>query len=270
MIDLHQKQPVRTGAIAVFDNFDSLTASFDRIVNLLPGFDPLEFRQRYGSNSQPPNVLNYALRIFDSKDDMSEDAWYQQIIELVNSRKVILTEHGVRRLSVLICRPGQYPLYFTLRDVDGSWSEEQAIRHIEPALAFQLELSRLSHYNLTPCFTESKQLHIYHAVARENQLDSRFFIRALVRPSRIRGYINTAQYLISETEDISYIVQNSPLARPMQVNMAQVPSTAFSTTSCSYCAFASSTRRGAGFFFWRLSKFLLFIKSRSVDLLAWA
>lgn len=200
MIDRHQKQPIRTGAFASFSDYASFAAGFDKIASLLPNFDPLEFRQRYGGDSQPPNVLNYALRIFDAKDDMSEDAWYQKVIELVNSRKTILTQRGVRRLSVLICRPGQYPLYFTLREMGSSWSEEQALRHIEPALAFQLELSRLSNYNLTPTFTESKQLHIYHAVARENQLDNRFFIRALVRPGRIRGNINMAQYLISETD----------------------------------------------------------------------
>ncbi|KAI0339517.1 hypothetical protein BDW22DRAFT_1361595 [Trametopsis cervina] len=200
IIDRHQKQPTRTGAIAAFNDFESFAAGFDKIANLLPGFDAREFRLRYGDNSQPPNVLNYALRIFDPANDMGEDAWYAKVIELVNGHKAVLTERGVRRLSVLICRPGQYPLYFTLREMQGTWNEEQAIRHIEPALAFQLELSRLSHYHLTPCFTESKQLHIYHAIARENQLDNRFFIRALVRPGRIRGNINMAQYLISETD----------------------------------------------------------------------
>ncbi|GJE90324.1 acetyl CoA carboxylase [Phanerochaete sordida] len=199
IINSTQKQPLRTGAIASFPDLETLTRGFDYVAELLPAFDAGEYRQRYGDN-QPPNVLNYALRIFDAKDDMSEDAWYHKIVELVNSKKGILTQRGVRRVSILICRPGQYPLYFTLRDMDGNWGEEQAIRHIEPALAFQLELSRLSNYNLTPVFTESKQLHIYHAVARENQLDSRFFIRALVRPGRIRGNINMAQYLISETD----------------------------------------------------------------------
>lgn len=43
-------------------------------------------------------------------------------------------------------------------------------------------------------------IHVYHGVARENQLDNRFFIRALVRPGRIAGSINTAEYLISETD----------------------------------------------------------------------
>ncbi|KAI0796098.1 acetyl CoA carboxylase [Abortiporus biennis] len=200
MIDRHQKQPLRHGSIASFPNFETLARGFDKVAHTLPAFDPSEHQQRYGGSNEPPNVLNMALRIFDEKDDTTEDDWYNKIIALVNSRKAVLTKRGVRRVSILLCRPGLYPQYFTLRDMNGSWGEEQAIRHVEPALAFQLELSRLSNYNLTPCFTESKQLHIYHAVARENQLDNRFFIRALVRPGRIRGNMNTAQYLISETD----------------------------------------------------------------------
>ncbi|KAI0358341.1 acetyl CoA carboxylase [Trametes cingulata] len=200
MINTHHKQPLRTGAIASFPNLDALERGFDKVASALPVFDAQEYQQRYGANNEPPNVLNMALRIFNEADDMSDDAWYEKIVELVNGHREVLTRRGVRRISVLICRPGQYPVYYTLREMGGSWSEEQAIRHIEPALAFQLELSRLSNYNLTPCFTESKQLHIYHAVARENQLDNRFFIRALVRPGRIRGTMNMAKYLISETD----------------------------------------------------------------------
>ncbi|KAH9921701.1 acetyl CoA carboxylase [Epithele typhae] len=200
LINTHQKQPLRTGAIASFMNLEALKSGFDKVAATLPVFDPLEYQQRYGVNNQPPNVLNLALRIFNEADDFSEDVWYEKVLELVNSRREVLTRRGVRRISILICRPGQYPIYYTLREMGGSWNEEQAIRHIEPALAFQLELSRLSHYRLTPCFTDNKQLHIYHAVARENQLDNRFFIRALVRPGRIRGSMNTARYLVTETD----------------------------------------------------------------------
>ena len=96
---------------------------------------------------------------------------------------------------------GQYP-YFTSRIIDGAWIEEQAIRNIEPALAFQLELSQLSNYKLTPVFVETKQIHVYHAVACENQLDSRFFICALVRPGRIRGTMSMAEYLESEMDHL--------------------------------------------------------------------
>lgn len=167
---------------------------------MLPSFDAGEYRERYGVNNQPPNVVNIALRIFREEDDMAEGDWNKEVVSFVNKHKEVLNARGVRRLSILICRRGQYPVYFTLRDFDGVWGEEQSIRNIEPALAFQLELSRLSNYHLKPCFVEAKQIHIYHAIARENQLDNRFFVRALIRPGRLRGAMSTAEYLISETD----------------------------------------------------------------------
>ncbi|KAI6126082.1 acetyl-CoA carboxylase [Pisolithus croceorrhizus] len=188
LISRNHSQPVRMGVIASFSDLPALSRGFEKVAALLPVFDVGEFQSRYGS-TEPPNVLNLALRIFEKADDMPEEAWAEQ-----------LTKFAVRRISILICRRGQYPMYFTFRSSNRTWSEEQAIRNIEPALAFQLELSRLSNYKLTPVFVETKQIHIYHAVARENQLDSRFFIRALVRPGRLRGTMSMAEYLISETD----------------------------------------------------------------------
>ncbi len=200
MLNRNQSQPVRTGAIASFANLDALTLGFEQVAATLPLFDEAEHRQRYGVNSQPPNVLNLALRVFNEADDMSDAEWAEKIYVFVNNHKHILTQRGVRRVSVVLCRRGQYPWYYTLRDRNDVWQEEQAIRNIEPALAYQLELSRLSNYNLEPCLVESKQIHIYHGIARENQLDHRFFIRALIRPGRLRDNMNTSDYLISETD----------------------------------------------------------------------
>ncbi|KAF8159642.1 cytosolic acc1, acetyl-CoA carboxylase [Crassisporium funariophilum] len=199
MINRHQSQPVRIGAIGSFPNVAAMNKGFPKIVSMIP-FDTQEFNERYGPNNQPPNVVNIALRIFREEDDMPEEDWNKEVVDFVNKHADILNRRGVRRVSILLCRRGQYPVYYTLRDFDGVWGEEQAIRNIEPALAFQLELSRLSNYNLTPCFVEAKQIHIYHAIARENQLDNRFFIRALVRPGRLRGSMSTAEYLVSETD----------------------------------------------------------------------
>lgn len=199
MISRKQAQPVRTGVIASFSDLAALEKGFERVAALLPVFDPDEFHQRYGS-TEPPNVMNLALRIFGKTDDLSEEAWAEQALKFVREHNASLVKRGVRRVSIFICKRGQYPMYFTLRGTNGNWAEEQAIRNIEPALAFQLELSRLSNYKLRPVFVETKQIHMYHAVARENQLDNRFFVRALIRPGRLRGSMNTKQYLISETD----------------------------------------------------------------------
>ncbi|KAI6042033.1 acetyl-CoA carboxylase [Pisolithus marmoratus] len=199
LISRNHSQPIRMGAIASFSDLSALSRGFEKVAALLPVFDVGEFHSRYGS-VEPPNVLNLALRIFEKAEDMPEEAWAERLTKFVNERNPTLVKRGVRRISILICRRGQYPMYFTFRVSNRTWSEEQAIRNIEPALAFQLELSRLSNYKLTPVFVETKQIHIYRAVARENQLDSRFFIRALVRPGRLRGTMSMAEYLISETD----------------------------------------------------------------------
>jgi acetyl-CoA carboxylase/biotin carboxylase 1 len=94
-------------------------------------------------------------------------------------------------VSVVLCCHGHHFWYYTLREKNEVWREEQAICN---ALAYQLELSRLSNYNLEPCLVESKQIHIYHGVARENQLDHCFFICALIRPGCFPDDMNTVDY----------------------------------------------------------------------------
>lgn len=200
LISKRQSEPIRWGAIASFPNVEALRRGFDKVTSRIPSFDAEDHKRRHGGSTERPHVLSLALRIFDEEDDMPESAWREHFLALVNEKRAIITDHGVRRATLMICRKGQYPYFVTLREMDGAWAEEEAIRNIEPALAYQLELSRLSHYKITPCFVENRQIHIYHAVARENPLDSRFFIRALIRPGRIRGTLTTADYLISETD----------------------------------------------------------------------
>src|SRR5204863_6485386 len=71
---------------------------------------------------------------------------------------------------------------------------------LEPAMAYQLELIRLSNLDIKPCFTDNRQIHVYYAVGKENTSDCRFFVRALVRPGRLRSNVRTADYLISESD----------------------------------------------------------------------
>ena len=63
-------------------------------------------------------------------------------------------------------------------------------RHLEPALAFQLELNRLKNYDLHPVPVSNHKMHLYFATAKKlNQDDNqqpsdyRFFIRSIIRHS---------------------------------------------------------------------------------------
>ncbi|KAB8301664.1 hypothetical protein EYC80_003499 [Monilinia laxa] len=141
-------------------------------------------------------VCNVAIRDAESLDDNETVA---KIKLIVNDYKEELLNRCIRRLT-FICghKDGSYPGYYTFRGPN--YEEDESIRHSEPALAFQLELGRLSKFKITPVFTENRNIHIYEAVGKEATSDKRYFTRAVVRPGRLRDEIPTAEYLISESD----------------------------------------------------------------------
>lgn len=145
-------------------------------------------------------VCNVAVRDIESADD---NEILTRITSIVNEYKDELLSRRVRRLS-FICghKEGTYPGYFTFRGP--TYAEDDSIRHIEPALAFQLELGRLSKFRVKPVFTENRNIHVYEAIGKgsdgDKAVDKRYFTRAVVRPGRLRDDIPTADYLISEAD----------------------------------------------------------------------
>lgn len=146
------------------------------------------------------NVCNVAIRDVEGLDDTE---LVSQINKLVADYKEELLARRVRRLT-FICghEDGAYPGYFTFRGP--AYQEDESIRHSEPALAFQLELGRLSKFRIKPVFTENRNLHVYEAIGKgpenDKAVDKRYFTRAVVRPGRLRDDIPTAEYLISEAD----------------------------------------------------------------------
>ncbi|KAJ3476483.1 hypothetical protein NLG97_g9117 [Lecanicillium saksenae] len=143
-------------------------------------------------------VINIAVRDAESTNDEETLA---RIRPIVAQFKDELLARGVRRLT-FICghSDGSYPGYYTFRGP--YYEEDDSIRHSEPALAFQLELARLSKFNIKPVFTENKNIHVYEGVGKAADTDKRYFTRAVIRPGRLRDEIPTAEYLISEADRV--------------------------------------------------------------------
>jgi acetyl-CoA carboxylase / biotin carboxylase 1 len=141
-------------------------------------------------------VVNVAIRDAESLDDQET---LGRIKPLVEQFKEELLGRRVRRLT-FICghKDGSYPGYYTFRGP--AYIEDDSIRHIEPSLAFQLELSRLSKFKIKPVFTENKSIHVYEAIGKGVETDKRYFTRAVIRPGRLRDEIPTAEYLTSEAD----------------------------------------------------------------------
>ncbi len=196
----NQAEPLRFGLMSSFDRLQAVEKCFTRLLSHYPSFNSTDFLERHGKDARHPHVMNIALRLYEGADQ-SDEQLMTEFARIVNDHSDQVSGKGIRRVTLLICRMNQYPWYYTLRSrPDGVWQEEQSIRNIEPALAYQLELGRLSHFNITPLSVSNRQIHIYHATGKENTSDIRFFVRALLRPGRLRGSMKIQEYLISETD----------------------------------------------------------------------
>ncbi|KAL8941716.1 MAG: hypothetical protein Q9216_002089 [Gyalolechia sp. 2 TL-2023] len=208
-------EPIRKGVIVPVQYLDETEDYLMRALETLPTTAPpnksgskpqiTPQRPKPSPNQEAPEeltaVCNVAIRDIESFDDAEI---LTRMSNLVEDYRDELLSRQVRRLT-FICghKDGTYPGYFTFRGP--KYAEDNSIRHIEPALAFQLELGRLSNFNIKPVFTENRNIHVYEAIGKssgdsDKAVDKRYFTRAVVRPGRLRDEIPTAEYLISEAD----------------------------------------------------------------------
>lgn len=143
-------------------------------------------------------VINVVVRDAESRDDRDT---LSRILPIVQQFRSEMLSRGVRRLTFACGHSdASYPGYYTFRGPD--YIEDDSIRHVEPALAYQLELARLVKFHIKPLFTENKNIHVYEAIGKNFDTDKRYFTRAVIRPGRLRDEIPTAEYLISEADRV--------------------------------------------------------------------
>jgi acetyl-CoA carboxylase/biotin carboxylase 1 len=218
-----ETEPVRVGAIVPIRSFSDFEEDLSHVLDAFPrrprsrsvshdksprktnGFSVAGLtRHRQHSHSislasgseESTNVLNVVVM---DHEDFDENAFLARIQEVIVDFSEEFDKRGIRRVTFTTSRKeDNYPRYYTFRGP--TYLEDPTIRHIEPALAFQLELSRLSNFNFQPVFTDNRNVHVYKAEGKDNTSDVRFFVRAVVRPPRVRDEIPTSEYIISETD----------------------------------------------------------------------
>uniref|UniRef100_A0A8C7UBM4 acetyl-CoA carboxylase n=1 Tax=Oncorhynchus mykiss TaxID=8022 RepID=A0A8C7UBM4_ONCMY len=84
------------------------------------------------------------------------------------------------------------------------FEEDRIYRHLEPALAFQLELNRMRNFALTAIPCANHKMHLYLGAARvevgTEVTDYRFFVRAIIRHSDLVTKEASFEYLHNEAE----------------------------------------------------------------------
>lgn len=203
IVENNAQQPVRTGVLIPAPTIDDLEENLIKGLELLPKnkkdspgpTGPVPDRSNTsGAANQLTNVANVFINdTFDADDEQVLSTISDLLIDFEDD----LVATGIRRITFVINdKVGAYPKYFTFRGPD--YKEDKIIRNIEPSLAYQLELNRLSNFNIKPVFTANRNIHIYEAIGKNSSADKRYFTRGIIRTGKIRDDISTAEYLTSE------------------------------------------------------------------------
>lgn len=128
-----------------------------------------------------------------------------------------------------VCKTGHGPSRHTAQDpircvsvclsVSAPWlalqfAEDRIYRHLEPALAYQLELSRMRSFDLTAVPCANHKMHLYLGAAKVKEgaevTDYRFFIRAIIRHSDLITKVRCHRALLSPSEPLTHLLTRLP------------------------------------------------------------
>jgi hypothetical protein len=173
--------PTRLGVMAGFHSLEELEAGFTPMLEKLQTDDE-------ESTNEPINVVNVALNMAALQSHVTNDtAIVKELTAFVASRRDELYAWQIRRITFLIVLPQVFPKVFTFRE-SNSYTEDAIYRHIDPALAFKLELGRLKNYSIEHSSTKDPKLHVYRATRKSTDkksssraVENRFFCRIVMR-----------------------------------------------------------------------------------------
>ncbi|KAK2717768.1 hypothetical protein QYM36_006530, partial [Artemia franciscana] len=224
----------RMGCMAAFAKLEDFEETFMEILDLFNGSleeenDILEMSMEESSSrsmnhSEPIHILNVAIR-FDSFEDNTQSARFARFC---SRHAEVLTARGIRRITYVCFVKKQHPKFFTYRHRDG-FAEDRIYRHLEPALAFQLEINRMQNYELEALATSNQKMHLYLGKAKvakgQEVTDYRFFIRSIIRHSDLITKEASFEYLQNEGErlllesmDELEVAFSHPMARRTDCN----------------------------------------------------
>ena len=213
----------RAGAIAAYHNYQEFLNDHESIAELYDNMIDHDYEHRFGFNlgnntprsvedkghqpylhrsdsREPTNILYVAVKFPATETD---DEVATKLDLFCRNRQAWLHGNQIRRITFIILGSRSFPRYFTFRSRK-DFEEDRIYRHLEPALAFQLELNRLKNYDLESIPTSNHKMHLYLAtakVARGRQVsDYRFFIRSIVRHSDLITAAASFEYMKNEGE----------------------------------------------------------------------
>jgi len=186
-------RPLDTVATSVVGRHSAVTAEYDyegrrvRVVAVHARYDRIgSGLEAVGSiaaaNADLDHDVVAELFVWREGEQASADATRDEILELVNT---FLGGAQLRRIVVSVSSPARGMgidgvLHFTFRPDGHGYREETLYRDLHPMVGKRLQLWRLDAFNIERLPT-LEDIYLFHATARSNPRDERFFALAEVR-----------------------------------------------------------------------------------------
>ncbi|PSN52685.1 Acetyl-CoA carboxylase [Blattella germanica] len=212
----------RTGCMAAFESFSQFVQYADEILDLLeelssPAVVSPKVLEAVESGSEsrlstsinismsqtePIHILSIGIK---DKGDTDDSTLSRMFGDFCSQHREELVRRGIRRITFAVLVRRQFPKFFTYRSRD-NFTEDKIYRHLEPAMAFQLELNRMRTYDLEALPTSNQKMHLYLGKAKvakgQEVTDFRFFIRSIIRHSDLITKEASFEYLQNEAERV--------------------------------------------------------------------
>ncbi|KAF6025259.1 hypothetical protein EB796_016427 [Bugula neritina] len=202
----------RMGVMASFRSFEEFTHHFDVLLRRFV-FPTIDYHDKASistsskertaaTDDEPIHILMIAVKA--DKTANTDEELSKKFLEFCNAKSADMKAKGIRRITFAVLYSKLWPKYFTYRHRK-AYAEDRIYRHLEPALAFQLEINRMRNFDLEAIPIDNHRMHIYLGKAKQvsrtqESTDYRFFVRAIIRHHDFVTKEASYEYIKNEAE----------------------------------------------------------------------
>lgn len=176
--------PYRYGALAAFSSLKEMEETFDTAfrkctsqIDAAPGRDinVMTVLLRWDVTSQSSSLTTSMNGDDRTTADLMDPLAFEQFVSQKlgefcrskSSRRELALSAGIKTITFIVAPAGSgqsvtYPGFYTYR-VRNGFKEDPIYRHIDPPMAFQLELARLSNFDITRFGYPNRSIHVFFA-----------------------------------------------------------------------------------------------------------
>ncbi|KAJ8902947.1 hypothetical protein NDN08_006265 [Rhodosorus marinus] len=219
--------PLRFGMLAAFSSVESMSEGIDRLLEVYE-------TESKDSPQGPVNLLTIIVRApqfegaaskngnRESEASTLESTQETQISlyltglwrQAPQERITAVNRCGIKSITYVVAPEDEFesnPGLFTLK-VRDNFTEDTIYRHIDPPMAFQLELARLVNFDIQRFNYPNRLIHIFfgenngtkpdksESSAKAGDKDARFFVRAVIQHAAVFSTASDALVAIPEAE----------------------------------------------------------------------